>query len=256
MSEYTRDGITYLVKEISIDGKTLWHLSTRPAMSNKEYDAVKYRLERLGGHWRERFGGFVFDTDPMPALHDPATWEPIEHSEYEHWKIMRQFYPTPAPVAERVVELCEIRDEHTVLEPSAGKAALLKPLRRTERIQTVEIDGVLAIGLRDMGYAVINSSFEDAVVAGNISPVDRIVMNPPFSQQRDIKHIMLAYELLKKGGVLVAIMSENDLYYDTPLTKQFNAFLKDKGAYIEDVPMRAFAESQTSVDTVIVKIKK
>lgn len=256
MSEYTRDGINYLVKEISIDGRPLWHLSTRPAMSDKEYDAVKYRLERLGGHWRERFGGFVFDTDPTPALRNPATWEPIEHSEYEHWKIMRQFYPTPAPVAERVVELCEINDEHTVLEPSAGKAALLKPLHRTERIQTVEIDGVLAMGLRDMGYAVINSSFEDAVAAGKISPVDRIVMNPPFSQQRDIKHIMLAYELIKEGGILVAIMSENDLYYDTPLTKQFNAFLKDKGAYIEAVPMRAFAESQTSVDTVIVKIKK
>jgi len=251
---YTRDGIIYIVKEISLDNKILWHLSTRPSMSDAEYDAVKYRLERLGGHWRERFGGFVFDTNPMPALHDAATWAPIEHTEYERWKILRQFYPTPAPVAERVVELCEISDEHTVLEPSAGKAALLKPLHRTERIQTVEIDGGLAAGLRDMGYAVINSSFEDA--ANNLEPVDRIVMNPPFSQQRDIKHIMLAYELLKEGGILVAIMSENDLYYDTPLTKEFNRFLKEKDAYIEEIPMRAFAESQTSVDTVIVKIKK
>ena len=82
-------------------------------------------------------------------------------------------------------------------------------------------------------------------------------MNPPFGpNQLDIKHIMLAYQQLKPGGILVGIMGENDLYYNTPLTKEFNAFLKSVNAEVTEVPIRSFLASGTRVDTVIVKIKK
>jgi protein-L-isoaspartate O-methyltransferase len=231
-------------------------------MTNEEYDDLKYRIEALGGHWRERFGGFVFDVDPIPALRNEDTWGSVEHSQHKKWKILRQFYPTPDDLAEYVVRLAEIEPHHLVLEPSAGSGALLRPLGRTKDIMAIEIDDSLATGLMEIGYSVvINSSFEDAIKNGDVGPwFDRIVMNPPFStpteKQIDIKHIMMAYDLLIPGGIMVAIMAENDLYYDTPRTKNFNDFLKLVRAHVEEVPFRGFLASGTRVDTVIVKIRK
>lgn len=253
---YQRDNLTFTVKEIYFDNKTYFHLRIRPAMTDDEYDAIKYRIESLGGHWRERFGGFIFDENPIDKLNNETTWQPIIQDDYVKWCIARQFYPTPADVALHVIELCEISGTDTVLEPSAGKGALIRPLGRTSGIRAIEIDEGLARDLKNDGYNVLNMAFEDAIDKNMISPVDRVVMNPPFSGQRDIKHIMAAYNLLKENGILVAIMSENDLYYDTPLTQLFNEFLKKTNAYIEAVPMRSFKESGTMVDTIIVKIQK
>lgn len=262
METYKRGKHTFACKPISVGGHDLYHLSVRPAMTNEEYDDLKYRIERLGGHWRERFGGFVFDVDPMPALRREEAWGPFEHSQHAKWKIMRQFYPTPDNLAEYVVRLAEVEQNHIVLEPSAGSGALLRPLGRKNNIVAIEIDDGLATGLMEADYScVINSSFEKAIEDGDVGQwFDRILMNPPFStpdeKQIDIKHIMLAYNLLKPGGILVAIMAENDLYYDTQRTKDFNKFLKLVDAHVEEVPFRGFLASGTRVDTVIIKIKK
>ena len=40
---------------------------------------------------------------------------------------------------------------------------------------------------------------------GDLGTFDRIVMNPPFTNGDDIKHIMHALKMLKPGGRLVAI---------------------------------------------------
>lgn len=259
MEFYIHGKHTFVAKQIELGDRILYHLSVRPPMTNKEYDNLKYRIENLGGHWRERFGGFVFDIDPMPALRDANTWKPIKQSQYSKWKIMRQFYPTPDDLAKYVVELAEIEDHHLILEPSAGSGALLRPIGRTSNIMAIEIDDGLATGLMEVGYGtVINSSFEKAIQDGDVGQwFDRVVMNPPFGpNQLDIKHIMMAYKCLKPNGILVAIMSENDLYYDTPCTKEFNEFLKSVDAHVEEVPFRSFLASGTRVDTVIVKIKK
>lgn len=259
METYTHGKHTFVCKSIAVSNHDLYHLSVRPTMSNEEYDDLKYRIEKLGGHWRERFGGFVFDVDPMPALRDLKTWAPFEHDQHAKWKIMRQFYPTPDDLAEYVVKLAEIEPHHLVLEPSAGSGALLRPLGRKNNIVAVEIDDSLATGLMEAEYGcVINSSFEKAIENGDVGQwFDRIILNPPFGpNQLDIKHILLAYSLLKPGGILVAIMSENDLYYDTQLTKDFNAFLKSVNAHVEETTFRSFLASGTRVDTVIVKIKK
>ena len=259
MGVYNRGKHCFVSKPISLNGNMLYHLSVRPPMSDSEYDDLKYRIESLGGHWRERFGGFVFDVDPIPALMDEKTWGPFKHSEKDQWRILRQFYPTPASLAEYVVKLCEIEDDHLVLEPSAGTGALLKPIGRTKNIMAIEIDEDMASELENDGYSVvINKSFEDAVKLGDVGQwFDRIVMNPPFGpNQKDIQHIMMAYDLLKPGGIMVAIMGENDLYYKTDRTKRFNQFLKLVDAHVEEVPIRSFLASGTRVDTVIIKIRK
>ena len=67
---------------------------------------------------------------------------------------------------------------------------------------------------------------------------------------------MKAYDLLKDGGRLVAIVSENSLYYKNRYSALFSRWLKDVNAYIEHVSTGSFKESGTMVDTVIVVINK
>lgn len=243
---------TFVIKEVEVSGQKIYHMAVRPPMSDEEYDAIKYRIERIGGHWRERFGGFLFTENPLPHLQERTTWEPIVQNEYEQWKISRQFYPTPAHLAEKVCALAEIQEDSVVLEPSAGHGALLDPIKKCGSIIAVEIDGENASVLKEKGYDTYNMPFEEAVT--KLPKVDRVVMNPPFSGQRDIKHIMMAYDLLKPGGILVGIMAENDLYWNTDLTRTFNKFLQNTDSEIHEIPMRSF--SDTSVDVVIVKLKR
>lgn len=81
-------------------------------------------------------------------------------------------------------------------------------------------------------------------------------MNPPFGQERDLRHIMIAYNLLAPGGTLVALAAKNCLYYDRHTTHSVNLFLESHGAIIEDVPYGTFKESNTNVDVSLIRMRK
>lgn len=53
--------------------------------------------------------------------------------------VVDQLFPTPPPLARRMVALADIRPEHFVLEPSAGTGNLLRAIGRyTSRIKGPE----------------------------------------------------------------------------------------------------------------------
>ncbi len=222
-------------------------------ISDEEYDFLKPIIEHLGGHWREKFKCFVFGEDVSSQL-DEYMKKGVSVTEQYKFQEETQFYPTPMKVAQRVYELAEIKENQSVLEPSAGTGNLLDCIPFHCDIIAVEPLMSNFIVLEHKGYNAVNNTFEGSY--SSLPKVDRIIMNPPFSGQRDIKHVMMAYHLLKKGGVLVAIMSENALYYNTETTKKFKAFLKRHNGYVETVPPRSFKESGTTIETVIVKIRK
>lgn len=212
-------------------------------------------MENMGGHWRERVKGFVFSTDIM------------KRDDYSQWKEDNQFFPTPKAVAKRVAELSGVKeyaykDRPSILEPSAGHGALLEQLdsfvKKTSSFYVVEPNEENADELNKLGYEVERMSFERFYNKHihEKEHITHVVMNPPFSFSRDIKHTMMAYELLRPNGVLVSVVSENSLYYDNDNTKEFNDWLKEHNAYIEPIPYGAFKESGTTVDTVIIKVVK
>jgi 16S rRNA G1207 methylase RsmC len=84
---------------------------------------------------------------------------------------------------------------------------------------------------------------------------DRIVMNPPFADQQDIRHVMHAATLLKPGGRLVAIMSAGVAFRDDRLSRAFRALLLEHGGAIEYLPEAAFKASGTGVLAVLVTIE-
>jgi hypothetical protein len=88
---------------------------------------------------------------------------------------------------------------------------------------------------------------------------DRIVMNPPFEKGADIDHVRLAYDLLKPGGKLVAVMGEGPFFRSDNKAKEFRDWLATVGTS-ETLPENSFKGKdsfrQTGVNTRLVEIEK
>lgn len=173
-----------------------------------------------------------------------------------------QLFPTPIDIAQRVVELADIKPGHRVLEPSAGTGRLLDPMfnadatgalfdpdnsRPVGLLVAVEINPQLAKLLRTQ-YAcasVINQDF--LTCNGDLGTFDRVVMNPPFKDGSDIRHINHAYMMLKPGGRLVAVCAAGP--------RQYKAFHDIATEWI-DLPADSFKDEGTSVNTAIIVLEK
>lgn len=95
---------------------------------------------------------------------------------------------------------------------------------------------------------------------GSNSGYDRIVMNPPFSDRRDIEHVQHAYELLKPGGRLVSIMGEGSFFGSDKKAVAFREWLESVGGTSEKLPEGTFNDKSlpvtTGVNTRMVVIDK
>ncbi len=81
------------------------------------------------------------------------------------------------------------------------------------------------------------------------SGYDRIVMNPPFSKGRDIQHVRHAFDLLRPGGRLVAIMGEGAFFHSNKQAESFREWLETLGATSEKLPEGSFMDPSLPVNT-------
>lgn len=166
------------------------------------------------------------------------------------------FFPTPDTVANEVVDLADIQSGMRVLEPSAGNGQIADAIRATgATLEVAELSYELSNILREKGHKVIASDFMEDSIEGDY---DRIVMNPPFSKDQDIDHVMRAYELLKPNGRLVAIVSSMAGDRANNKNKAFRQFLDEVGAEEQGLPEGAFKSSMnpTGVNTKVIIIDK
>lgn len=158
-----------------------------------------------------------------------------------------QLFPTPPDVAARVVELAEIEPGMNVLEPSAGTGNLIRAmLDLGASIYAVEINSELSRVLRDVVECrdLVDVRCADFLsLNGELGKFDRIVMNPPFRNGEDIRHIEHAKRFLAPGGRLVSVCADGP--------RQREKLMEDATAWI-DLPAGSFTESGTEVSTAIV----
>ena len=95
-------------------------------------------------------------------------------------------------------------------------------------MSVIEINPTLRDLLETKGYNVVDCDFLE-----HTGEYDRIVMNPPFEKGQDIDHVRHAYELLKPGGKLVAIMSEGSFYRGDKKATEFREWLEEVGGTSE-----------------------
>jgi len=90
---------------------------------------------------------------------------------------------------------------------------------------------------------------EGVRLRGTQSGYDRIIMNPPFSNGRDIDHVRHAYTLLKPGGRIVAIMGESAFTNQNKKATEFREWLDSVGGTEEKLPAGTFNDPSLPVNT-------
>lgn len=176
--------------------------------------------------------GFVLlDSAPEGKSREEFGAEPIKDEEASEFEKMAktlkagiqvitapQLFPTPNELAEYMIDLADIQPGHRVLEPSAGTGVLLGAMGgrmfvEPSNVPYTERDQIIAVEINAKLSEHLETEFPLTDVRcgnflecnGDLGKFDRIVMNPPFVNGADIKHIKHALSLLKPGGKLVAL---------------------------------------------------
>lgn len=85
---------------------------------------------------------------------------------------------------------------------------------------------------------------------------DKIIANPPFSKNQDIRHVRRMYECLNPGGVLAAITGPHWEFGSESECKDFRQWLEDNGGKKFEIKEGTFKESGTGTKTIAIVINK
>jgi hypothetical protein len=242
-----------VLSECTVEGNILYLPPTQ--LERPLYTAVNKCLTNIGGKWNRSKKGHIFDYDPGDALDTLIiTRETVDH------KKLFQFFPTPRKVAVQMCELAELTPHSRVLEPSCGEGDLADVIHEqgVEYMIGIELDKGKERYLADKPYTTMTGIdfLEFAKDEGAKRDWTRIIMNPPFSKQQDIDHIMAAFGILGDDGVLVSVVSVSPFFRQNKKSVEFRDWLDANGAEVIDVPAGAFKASGTMVETKIIKIVK
>jgi hypothetical protein len=122
-----------IIKQGSCDG-FLYFLPNQQ-LDRTTYVEVNKVLEALEGKWNRSKKAHVFTRPAQDCIDQALIDETITDR-----KTILQFFETPPALAERVVELAEIQDQMTVLEPSAGRGRLLEAIHGSPDIGVIAIE--------------------------------------------------------------------------------------------------------------------
>jgi predicted RNA methylase len=226
------------------------------ALERSTYDAVNRTLVALGGRWNRKRKAHVFAPGrPVAELLAAALASGVTE------RTLTGYFPTPVPLARELVAVADVRAEHLVLEPSAGRGAIASVLAQIvapEQLYLVELDGAHHPTLEQAGFKAPQLIAGDFLTTRELPEAfDRIVMNPPFEDQQDVRHVLRAYELLATGGRLAAIMSASLDFRGTKPARQLRELVDAcPSATITENPRDAFKESGAAVESVIVTLTK
>ena len=119
----------------------------------------------------------------------------------------RDFYPTPVSVIETMLNMSDIAGK-VILEPSFGSGNIVNYLNEhhAKEVLGCEINDTLRRAIK--GCTVIGSDFLQ-IQREDVSHINMIVMNPPFSRQED--HILHAWEIAPDGCEIITLCNSTML---------------------------------------------
>ena len=233
------------IRLMAVDGNRL----ELPAKKIDNYSAVRRVLLKAGGVYKKN--GFVF-ADPAEIQARLTCGEVVNDK-----KKFQEFF-TPPEVADLLIREARIEDHTRVLEPSAGQGALARLIeaRYKVTVECVELQAKNTDVLESKGLHVVQGDFLKLHPAHLGGSFDRIVANPPFSNNQDIDHVTHMADFLAEGGRLVSLMSMNWCAGSQRKQIAFRYRLDALGAEITQVPEGMFKQSGTMVPTCVVRIDR
>ena len=220
--------------------------------NKKSYAEAKKWIEEAGDSWQGgKIQGFTFPFNPERVC------SILKEGERCNLQQDYQFFETPADVADWLVMLAGgIHEDDTVLEPSAGRGALVKAIHRACPSVMVECYELMPEN-REYLHTLNNVILLDEdFTKDSVGSYTKIIANPPFSGNQDIEHVRLMYDRLEQGGTLAAITSQHWRFASEKICIDFRNWLKEVHGEVFEISAGEFKESGTSISTMAVVIKK
>jgi hypothetical protein len=222
-------------------------------LERKLYQEVAQALQLIGGKWKGgKTQAFEFKEDPTELLAEIAS------GEKRNLKKEFQFFATPPELARKMAKLLWLfaKDKYDILEPHGGNGALIKAVWEqmgfNSLVFTYEPMPTNLIQLKKLPQAkVLGPDFLECDFK-----FDRIIANPPFTNNQDIDHIMHMYECLNPNGRMVTLASPSWERGTQKKQVEFREWLSAKDASIEEIEAGTFKESGTSIETRLIIINK
>lgn len=274
MKTISQDALAVL-STATIAGSTV--TITAGQLERKLYEEVNKALEALGGKWSRKLRAHAFDGLTQDQLCQHIDNVLSTGGFVDAKKELQQFF-TPSHVADMLVKMARVKRDHTVLEPSAGSGRIIEALARggallRTQVTAVELDHGYANILRGSGLAACIEGDFLQVKPSTLAFFDRIVMNPPFTRQADIAHVLHAWKFLRPGGLLVAVMSAGVTFRQDKTATEFRLFVRRNSTRTLEVPLNVFkptvrpdgfltladgtfADSGTNVSAVVCVLEK
>jgi hypothetical protein len=167
------------------------------------------------------------------------------------------FYPTPPEVAAQLLDPIDLRGR-VVLEPSAGSGNLVREClaRGAADVLTAEPEPELRAILAAIAGSRLIAADWLTVTAEQVSHVDAIVMNPPFSADED--HILHAWQVAPPGCEIVSLCNWKTLdpWRATSKQAQVAKLIDGYGSKENLGPVFTDAERTTQVPIGLVRLTK
>lgn len=221
--------------------------------NKKSYAEAKKRIEEAGGQWQGgKVQGFIF------SFNADRVFSKLHAGERCNLQQDYQFFATPPEVADWLVMLAGgVNDKDKVLEPSAGTGAIVDAIHRSCNEVIVDCFELMPenkeILSKKDNIQILGDDFTDY----NPGPTyDKIIANPPFSSNQDIRHVRHMYDMLKDGGIISAITSKHWTFGKEKECLEFRNWLNDIGGVINHIEKGSFSTSGTNIETIAIIIKK
>lgn len=224
----------------------------RVQFNKKSYAEAKKWIEEAGGSWQGgKVQGFTF---PFNA---DRVFSILHEGKRCNLQQEFQFFATPAEVADWLVMLAGgVHEDEKVLEPSAGTGAIIDAIHRSCPDAIVDCYELMPENKEILSKKDNIRILGDDFTKCDVAQYDKIIANPPFSKNQDIRHVRRMYECLNPGGVLAAITGPHWEFGSESECKDFRKWLDDNGGKKFEIEEGAFKESGTGTKTIAIVINK
>lgn len=226
-------------------------------LDRKSYTRVNEVLATLGGKWTRKVAAHVFASDPAPLIAGVLDTGTVETD------ADMGFFPTPPAVGNALVEFIGTstpRPTSFWLEPSAGDGQLAMAIRAARdgaHVTMIELHAGRAHALKAIFPGTVIATDFLSLEHSDGFKFDCVAMNPPFDKRGvHMDHVRHAFECLRPGGVLGAILPSGVRDRDDRKHADFRAWAESHNGTWRDLPPLSFRASGTDVNTTMLRMER